>query len=173
MVASIAHLKAGPLLLFTTAFFLVLSSCSSLVAVLNGGESLIPRKAKPLEASYHVTLTYGGTATVERTLPLELYYDVQASARGNSWSVRLTGQRNDRGITFIEAEDPDLGAVSFPLNILILSFLEERKTAVFPYIVINGQKQTHIRSENSIHYYGSSQGGPPARLNYSVKVSKS
>lgn len=172
MVSSIAHRKTGPLLLFTTALFLVLSGCSSLVAVLNGGESLIPRKAKPLEASYHVTLTYGGTPTVERTLPLELYYDVQASARGNSWSVRLTGQRNDQGIIFIETEVPDLGTVSFPVNVLILTLLEERKTAVFPYIVINGQKQTHIRSENGIHCYGSSQGGPPARLNYSVKVSR-
>ena len=159
---------------FARAFAITLSAltfgCSSVVALLNGANSMAPRKAKDLNSGFRVTLVYANTPPIRRELWLQLYYDTQSSARGNVWSVRLAGQPDLHGEIPINVQDPQLGRVTFSLGMDSLRKLVEKRNMALSPISINGIEHRHIRSEEGHHIYQSSEDGSTVSVPYLLVV---
>ena len=158
------------LLAVTIALAVLGCGCSSIVALVNGAAALVPRAPRKLDSSFGVTIRYANQPPIEKVLPIELYYDVQPSARGNFWSVRLVGQKDEHGETSLDVRDPKLGQIRFTLGLHSLRRLAEKREVALTGITIEGIEYRYFRSEEGCHLYKSWEDDSLVRIPYSLVV---
>ena len=157
-------------LFVTVVLFGLQSSCMSYIPVSNYADSRIPRKSKPEPGYYEATIEYEDHEPIRKILRLEQYYDAQGSSRGNYWSWRQVGKKDEHEGDEIQLQDQRLGTIQF----LLPShgrFTDGGWTSRhFNHVLIGGLPYVYSHDADGRHVYHleSGKGLPQIALKYSV-----
>lgn len=140
--------------------------------ILNGLDSLIPRKPIPREKPYTVEISIPGMAPLRRDIWCEKYYDAEGGSRGNFWAVRERGVIGYLDSSKVQASVKGVGTVTFIMP--TCSELEQGGGGDVSQmlLLVNGAVYGHKKSEGNLHTFipRNANEGKDVTLEFTVSV---
>jgi len=121
--------------------------------ILNGLDSLIPRKVTALPKPFLVEVRMSDGRRIKREIHCENYYDTENGVGGNFWAIRERGMVGLHDPSRVAVAIDGVGTVNFvmPTCTDLASGAEIRVGHML--LLINGAIYGHARSEGSTHTY--------------------
>jgi hypothetical protein len=139
-------------------------------AVLNGLDSLIPRKVTPHPNARTVEIQLGDGRSVERSIWCEDYYDAQGGSRGNFWAVRERGMGGMHDASREKILVKGVGTVSFIMPTCTELSGSEGFSVNQMVLLVNGAVYGHKSSKGDAHIFiaRNAHEGPDVEIDFSL-----
>jgi hypothetical protein len=132
----------------------LLSGCGVVECI----DAQIPRSAEQLKEPITVEIAYAGAEVVRREIRCERYYDAQCSERGNRWSIRQAGAKDEHEKGLAKIIAPQIGEIVFDLP--LCNYVHQGRVTTLKWVHprINGELYSYVESHGQRHLFRTRSG---------------